>query len=232
MKRTFLLLAVFSIVVAARADLVVQERIESSPENFVRTIKVKGDKIRVDTASDRRGNTSMIKDESTGEITGLIHTNKTAGKMKQEPANPAYADILTSAAPLDTGASEKVGGYDAEIYAWSAGTNGTEVEKLWVAKDFPDYDKMKADLTVLDKVNDFGNTKSVQPRVAGLPGMVVKSFKTRESHGATQTATVTLISAKVEPLDDSIFEVPADYKPIKPATAPDHQAMMITNKLN
>ena len=216
MRKNLTVLVLFFTLGVVRADLILQQKVESSTKGALtssdQTIKIKGSKIRVDNPGGELGETSMIKDEKTGEITVLIHQKKMVAKQKEEAANPTLKDRYMPAKPQDTGKAEKVGGFDARIYTW-ASDFGTTSEKLWVAKNFPNYEIIRADLPTLEKVNNFGNTKADQPDISKLPGMVVKSIRTEKTpEGSEQTTTTTLISAKVEPIDASIFEAPSDYK--------------------
>ncbi len=104
----------------------------------------------------------------------------------------------------------KVGGYDTEIYTWS-GPDGL-TETLWVAKDFPDYDAIRTELAKLDRFDDNGPHRSAQPELSRLPGMVVQTEKVENG----QHSIVTLVSAKAEPVDAALFELPADYSLWKP----------------
>ena len=213
------ILAVFVLfftVAFVKADLILQQKVEYSTKGAFASpnqiIRIKGSKIRVDTPGGELGETSLIKDENTGEITLLIHQKKMVAKQKEEAANPTLKDRYVPTKPKDTGKAEKVGGFDARIYTW-ASDFGTTSEKLWVAKNFPNYEIIRADLPTLEKVNNFDNTKADQPDISKLPGMVVKSIRTEKTpEGSEQTTTTTLISAKVEPIDTSIFEAPGDYK--------------------
>ncbi len=205
MKQT-ILFALLSAVIAARADLVMREKIESAKSTSIMTLKIKGDKVREDLTGAQTGDTSWIEDENTGNIVVLIH--KTKMIIRRQLVNspvPGFAD-----APVDTGKSEKLGGYDTEIYTWK-NYDGTTIEEFWVAKTFPDYDKIKIYLPVLEKMNGTGNTKEHQPKVSKLPGMLMKVIRTVKTPESEHTSTTTLISAKEESLDGSIFDIPADY---------------------
>jgi hypothetical protein len=116
-------------------------------------------------------------------------------------ANPAPKPPL----PQATGKTQKVGDYDTELYTWSNsdGITGT----AWVAKNYPDYARIRTDLAVLDKAASDANN-STDPELSALPGMVVRSQVT----GGGQTITVALISAKEEFIDASLFQIPAGYK--------------------
>ncbi|HUA39461.1 MAG TPA: DUF4412 domain-containing protein [Candidatus Sulfopaludibacter sp.] len=216
MKQIVISLGLAFSIVAARADLVLQQSVESAMINGTITTQIKGDKIRVDMPSSPQGAMSTIMDLSSGDSTTLFHERKVAmtvpgAEIKQmaEKLKESRAGTGTNAAPpkfQDTGKTEKVGNYTAEIYTWSSpdGANQT----VWVARDFPDYAKIKVQM---DKLNDSPvaqMSKGAAPDVNALPGMVVKTQM--EMNG--QKVTSTLVSAKESSVDAAIFQTPKDYQ--------------------
>jgi hypothetical protein len=226
MKRFLVLTTLAATVVAARADLVMQQDADfGSPGNLITiTIKIHGDKIRQDLAGAESGDMSLIKDAGTGDSFALMRSQKLFTKLGAKTNDLQNPDAALEK-PQDTGKSDRVGGYDAEIYAWAAdrklwsNTNAL-IQSLWVAKDFPDFENIKADLAKLDRANVSFPGKGLQPEISTLPGMVVKSRLIVKLHGVVQIINITLVSAKEEPVDPSIFEVPADYKEWNPPPSP------------
>ena len=218
MKRLLILIAAISTATSARADLVMQQRADfGTPGNLITiTIRIHGDKIRQDLAGLGSGDMSLIKDASTGDSIVLMPQQKLFTKPPVKTKDTQSTDAALSK-PKDTGKSDRVGGYDAEIFAWAADrklwndTNGM-IETLWVARDFTNYDNIKADLAKLDRANVSFPGKGMQPEISTLPGMVVKSKLIVKMGENVQTITITLDSVREEPVDPSIFEVPADYK--------------------
>jgi hypothetical protein len=143
---------------------------------------------------------------NTGETIALMHSQKMYVKSAGQPMNQPRPAGTTSRAPVPraTGKSQKVGDIDTELYEWSnaRGIAGT----AWVAKNFPDYARIRADLAVLDK--SIGADNDTTPELGALPGMVIRS----QVAGGGQTITLALISAKETPLDASHFGIPRDYK--------------------
>jgi len=214
MKRIFILGSFLCIAVGAHADLVLQEQIAAPHYTGVSTMKVKGTKVRLDLFAGEPRALSTIMDLNTGEVITLMHNQKMFLKNQVKPkAAMSKAPVLH-----DTGKNQKVGDYDTELYAWSntRGISGT----AWVAKNYPDFARIKVDLATLDKTADSENDTS--PQVSQLPGMVVRS----EVSGGGQTLTLALISAREEKLDASVFGVPRDYKefpklnPVKSVAVP------------
>jgi hypothetical protein len=226
MKRLLLLIALISGVASARADLVMREQADfGSPGNLISiTIKIHGDKIRQDLAGPESGDMSLIKDANTGDSIVLMRSQKMFTKPGAKTKDTNNPDAALSR-PVDTGKADIVGGYDAKIFAWAADrklwndTNGM-IETLWVAWDFTNFENIKADLARLDRANVSFPGKGMQPEISTLPGMVVKSRLIVELHGIVQTIDITLLSAKEEAVDPSIFEVPADYKEWTPPQPP------------
>jgi hypothetical protein len=103
-----------------------------------------------------------------------------------------------------------VNGQNTEIYTWSGAQGVTAT--LWVARRFPNYDAIRMELAKLDRFNDSGPHRNAQPELSRLPGMVVKS----ETTARGRTVTNTLVSAKLEPVDASLFELPSGYSQWKP----------------
>jgi hypothetical protein len=213
MKPIFISLAMVCAAAGARADLVMQQQITVSTNNSVATMKVKGSKVRLDLYAAQPRAISTITDLKTGDAITLLHNQKMFVKTSGAPtkqtlpsgngatANPAPKPPL----PQATGKTQKVGDYDTELYTWSnsRGIAGT----AWVAKNFPDYARIRTDLAVLDKAAADANN-STDPELSALPGMVVRSQVT----GGGQTITVALISAKKESVDASLFQIPSGYK--------------------
>lgn len=219
-----------SVAAGARADLVMHEQADfGNPTNLISiTIRVHGNKIRQDVDGLQSGNISLIKDASTGESIVLLHRDKLFTKPAKKTGNVQSPDAALTK-PQATGKSDMVGDYDTEIYVWAAdrklwnNTNGM-IETLWVATNYPAFDKMKADLATLDRANVSFPGKGLQPEISTLPGMVVKSRLTAKLGNLLQTINIILLSAQEEPVDPSIFQVPADYKEWNSSQPPDPPA--------
>ena len=205
MKRIFISLALVC-AAGVRADLITQQQIVTPNYTGVAAIMIKGTKIRMDTYAGQPQALSTITDLSTGEIINLLHNQKLYLKSPGQPMKQATPSGTASRAPVPqpTGKTQKVGPYDTELYTWtnSRGITGT----VWVAKNYPDYARIRADYAVLDKTT--GADTDMTPALSALPGMVVRS----QVAGGGQTITLALILAKEEPLDASLFGIPRNYK--------------------
>lgn len=220
-KYQFILLALFVSAWSARADLVMKQREENTNDIFHITVKVHDDKMRMDQRDDHGHQFSVIVDLKTHDAITLIPKDKSFLKrsgmeikmaMDDERRETGGTNAMDQplAPVMDTGKTAKVDGYGTKIYTWSGAEGVTE--KLWVATNFPDYDSIRPVLAKIDRFNKSGPHENAQPELAVLPGMVVKSE--RMANG--RTATNTLLSAEVQPVDASLFKLPADYSPWKP----------------
>ena len=195
---------------ASKADLTIEQKRESANGSGTVVLKIKGEHFRSDMTVNPIGAMSTIVNTSTMDSVTLIHSQKTAVRTdgaKLKARIDAQDNKQTERPKLvDTGKSEKVGGYDAEIYNWS---NGKVSQTLWVAKNFPGFDKLKGEI---DKVSNSGargmGANNSYPDMTTLPGMVVKS----ETTGGDIKMVLILVSVKQDAIDDSEFDIPKDYK--------------------
>ena len=220
-KSIFMFAALIAPLVAARADLVMEQQSTTATATDHITLKVHDDKMRMDQRDKDGYVFSVIIDLNTRDSLTLFPQGKTFLKrsgaeirqqMEAERKTPRGTNEMsdTPTRAVDTGTTAKVGGYDAEIYTWS-GPNGL-TETLWVATNFPDYESIRPELAKLDQFDASGPHKDAQPKLSLLPGMVLKAEKAAGDH----KVTTTLISARIEPVDAALFELPADYSPWKP----------------
>ena len=215
MKRIFILSGLAFSLATARADLVLQQNIEGAMMHGTVTTQIKGNQVRVDMPSTPQGPVSTIMDLSSGDQVMLVHQQKIAMKVpgamvKQMAENMkrAQANNGTNAPPqfTDTGKTEKVGDYTAEVYTWSSPDGAHQT--VWVAKTFPDYATIKVQMDKLNNSPFAQATKGSTPDVTQLPGMVVKSEMEKDG----QKVTSTLVSVKQQSVDASLFEAPKDYQ--------------------
>ncbi len=223
MNKTFFVLAtVLLVAAAARADLKIVQQASDTNAPFPATMRLRGDKLRLDQQQNTNGSFVVIIDLNTRDSFTLLPKEKKFLKRSGADIlkNLALDKMLFSGgtnelylppAPAQaTGHSESVGGYDTEIYFWS-GAGGT-TQTLWVAKDFPDYEKIRIELAKLDRFNAAGPHPGAQPELGPLPGMVVQS----ELPVGQRKMKVRLVSVKTAPLDAELFAVPGDYSPWAP----------------
>jgi hypothetical protein len=235
MKQLEILIVTIFAATVVRADLVMEQESGDTNATYHVTVKLHGDKMRMDQREDKGRAFSVVVDLNTRDSITLIPDEKmflkrSGAESRQQMEAERAASHGTNdmdnppVPPVDTGMTAKVDGYDTEIYKWSGA--GGLTETLWVATNFPGYSAIRTDLARIDRFNASGSHRNAQPELGLLPGMVVKTEKTANR----RKAIITLVSAKVEPVDASLFELPSDYSPWKPPALPQTTNAMPTRK--
>jgi len=204
----------------ARADLTIVQKIEGAGQSGEVTIKIKGDKERIDSPSQP----TRIIDGSTGEMVSLVSDKKTvvrisAAQMKAaaETITKYNADAPNTEKPKlsPTGKKDTISGYDTDEYVYQTSQFKAT---FWLAPNYP------AATSILKQMQT-PVSKSWKPSNLGMPDY--RDFpgvplKTVISVGGTEVST-TVTSIKEGPLSDLEFTVPKDYQELKPpamSTAP------------
>ncbi|MDR3404488.1 MAG: DUF4412 domain-containing protein [Chthoniobacter sp.] len=191
------------------ADLVIVQKVEGGGQTSDQTIKIKGDKSRTDL----NPTVSMITNGATGEIITIMHTGRTYLKVPPEQTKAMMEQLQkfrTSPEPAKlqpTGKKEKIGDYDCDIF--TAGL-GALTATYWLAKDFPNYQSVLAQLDKFQSGTISAMGKGLLPDIKDFPGM---TMKTEIVMNGKKVAT-TLVSAKEENVDPKSFDIPAGYKEI------------------
>ena len=202
----------------ARGDLVLVQKSEANGKVLTTTMKIKGGKARTDRTAEANPSivTTTLIDFATGDRVTLDPASKQFTKQttaqitaKREPSQPELP------APADTGNKEKIGDYEAEIYTTeNAGIKFT----YWIVKDYPYAAAVSAET---NKVRAMETKYYHAPDLSKIDGVVVKMEVTIKAGPAPgNVLTVTLISAKTQPVDDSELQIPAGYKEVAPAPMP------------
>lgn len=229
-------------VLPARADLTIvysttvqppshDQKAEGTPNDVAAannmTIKVKGDKARIDAPPQ----ITIIFDGGTGELINLLNDQKTIVRVSPDKMR-AIADILNkfstkrpgSETPrlTPTGKREIINGYETEQYTY----DGPDFKAMyWIAPNYPNGAAVLAQLqSIKSEFWDAANTK--MPDFRDFPGlpirmrMIVGKGNQADAHGASApdhpaeiTSTVTGVS--LDSIGDGQFIVPADFKETK-----------------
>lgn len=213
--KTLLRLSMLILSVAlARADVVIEQKIESQFLNGNSTMKIKGEQARMDMPSPVGGNVTVLMDLKSGEMSTLIHAQKIAMKMNMSDAKKAAEaqqkstgiDLTKIEAPKASGQKEKVGDWDCEIYDVNF---GGMTGKMWVAKDFPNHKSIMAQMNKINSAASAG--MGMDPSKFDLGGMTVKT----EMSTPVGKMTTTLIKVTEEAVADTEFAVPQGYNEMK-----------------
>lgn len=203
MKKHALLLFLLLRLTTARADIVMVNETAIGEVKSKTVLSIRGDMVRTDNGTE----TSVIMDTAKGEMTTLMHEQKMVVKTDLNALKAASAALGDKAVPgadlkptiTSTGKKEKINGYDCEIY--TVELKGMS-SRLWIAKDYPGYEKLKKELSVMEKL---GTPGQKQPP---MPGLALKTEYEQQGF----KFTTMLVSLKEQPVDETIFKVPAGYK--------------------
>src|SRR5215831_2493704 len=191
------------------------------------TIKVKGDKARIDASPQ----ISAIFDGKTGELINLLNDQKTLVRVSPDQMK-AIADMLdkfsSNQAGSDkarltrTGQKEMIDGYDTEQYTF----DGPDFKATyWIAPNYPNGAAILAQLqSIKSDLWDAANTK--MPDFRDFPGlpirmrMLVGEQSKTDGHGTGVSGhpteiTSTVTGVSLNSIADSQFAVPGDYKETK-----------------
>src|SRR5438876_7607900 len=191
------------------------------------TIKVKGDKARIDASPQ----VTAIFDGRTGELINLLNDQETIVRISPDKMR-AIADMLnqfsSNKANSDkprltpTGQRETINGYDTEQYSYE----GPDFKATyWIAPNYPNGAAVLAQLqSIKSEFWDAANTK--MPDFRDFPGlpirmrMIVGKANPAGGHGADASGHPTEIISTItgvglDSIADNQFTVPADFKETK-----------------
>lgn len=212
--KKFLLLCLLLSPVSMRADMVIIETMDGGGQVQNLTLKIKGDKVRTDVSEQM----STIMDTASGDTITLIHAQKSYMKLSSAKTKALMEQMkkmqgqTTPDAPVekpkfvDTGKSEKVNNYNAEIYTAEMPTMKLT---FWVTKEFPNYAAVMESMKKLQNsvLSKLGPDSNGAPDTSDLPGLPIKTQVV--SNG--QTVTITIVSAKDQAVDAAEMVPPAGY---------------------
>jgi len=201
----------FSLLVSARSDLTIVERVEGAGQNGEVTVKIKGDKERIDAPSQP----TRIIDGKTGEMTDLMNEKKSFVRISAEQIKAAAETINKfnggekPAAPklTPTRKKERMNGYETEEFVYETPRFKAS---FWVATKYPDaagiLKQMQAPISGAWKPSNMGMPDYTD--FAGLP------LKTVISVGDNQVVT-TIVSIKKDSVSAADFDIPKDFQELK-----------------
>ena len=209
----------FGFLISVRADLTIVQRVEGAGQDGEVTVKIKGDKERIDAASQP----SRIIDAKTGEMTDLINDQKTYVKISAAQikaaalaANPDSAKKSGPPKLTPSGKKEKISGYDTEEYLLQA---PQFTASFWVATKYPDAANILKEM-------EGPMSGPWKPATMGMPDysdFAGVPLKTVISVGSNQVVT-TILSIKHDAVSSSEFDIPKDFqelkKPMQPVPQP------------
>jgi Domain of unknown function (DUF4412) len=214
MRNLLALVVVFSLasVLSLRADLTIVQKVEGPGQNGDVTVKIKGDKERIDAPSQP----TRIIDGKSGEMTDLLNERKSfvrisAAQMKAAAETITKFDDGKQSAPqrklTPTGKKETINGYETEEYTYETPQFKAS---FWVASKYPDaagiLKQMQAPVSGAWKPSNMG-----MPDYTDFPGL---PLRTVISVGDNKVVT-TIASIKNDPISATEFDVPKDFQELK-----------------
>ena len=206
---TISLVILTAFTLAARADFTVIQKIEGKGETRELTLKIKGDKIRLEATPQM----TMIMDGKTGDTITLMNTQKKIVRISGDKAK-AIAELATkyggtSAKPkvVATGKKMEVNGYEAEEYV---AESKQFKARYWIAPTFPNAEAVLKQLQAIVPAawNDLAKGMIDYRDLPGLP------IRTEMTIGDDQI-TSTLVAVKTDLLNDAEFFPPKDFQEMK-----------------
>ena len=207
----------------AQADLTVVQKMAGADGVHQITLKVKGDKARVEVTPQ----VTTIIDAKTGDLTTLMNDKKTVMRISGEKAK-AMAEMAKSfvkeeapeqALPKPTGKKETINGYETEEYVSDSPKFHAS---YWVAKSYPNYAQHPAANVASCSVAP----SPASPRACRITTLspACRCARKIKMPGQRQI-TSTIESVSLSPLAASDFTVPADYSEMKMPDIPRWQTV-------
>ena len=213
MKPLLCTLALLAALLPARADLTIVQKVEGGGPIANMTIKIKGNKVRVEATPEI---TSII-DSKTGEMINLINDKKTVMRISGEQAKAFAGEALKAvksdpAAPkpklTPTGKKETINGHETAEYIWQS---PQFTASYWIATKYPDSANIVKQLQTLNSQSFAQSMGTGTPDFRDFPGVPLKTHV--KMGGQEMTSTITAL--KTDALNETEFSVPKDYKDMK-----------------
>lgn len=207
-----ILLLGMCLTLTGRADLIIVQKVEGAGPVADMTIKIKGDKARIDATPQ----ISTIIDGKTGEMINLMNDQKAAVRVSAEKMKAA-AEMVSKFTDKNksvekpkltpTGKKETINGYEAEEYVYE----GPELKATyWIASKYPDSAAILKEMQSL-KSEAWTATNTKMPDYRDFPGLPIKAVI---SVGGNQI-TSTITSIRKDPVSDAEFLIPKDFQEVK-----------------
>lgn len=195
---------------SAQADLTLIQKMESKGQTSEMTLKVKGDRVRMEATPEM----TMIVQGKTGDVITLINAQKKFMRISADKAQ-AIAEMAakygasTTEKPklVLTGRKMTINGYEAEEYL-------AETAKFkasyWIAPKFPGSVEILKQLQAVIPAtwNDLAKGMLDYRDLPGLP------LRTQVKLG-DEEVTSTVVAVKQDPLSEADFLVPKDFQEVK-----------------
>jgi hypothetical protein len=211
------LILIAGLALPVRADLTIVQNVEGGGAVNSITMKLKGDKARVEVA-----HMTTIMDGKTGDVITLMDAQKKFVRISGDKAK-AIAEMASKYSGTTastekpkltaTGRKETINGYETDEYVWE--TPALKAS-YWIALKYPDGDAIIKQLQAATPTlwNDIAKGML---DYHDLPGIALRTKIKLQNKDITSTIT----SIKQDPLSDAEFSPPADFQELKIPNVPD-----------
>lgn len=193
----------------AFGDLTIVQKVEGIGPVTQMTMKIKGDKARIDVSPQM----AMIFDAKTGELINLMRDQKMVLRTSADKIRAAAEMMGKSRGQKEsaekpkivaTGKKETLNGYQTEQYTCDAPQYKAT---YWIASSYPDGGTILKQLQAI-KMDALSGPNNHMPDYRDFPGVPVKTVVSVNG----REVITTLDSIKQDVLSDTEFTVPGDYK--------------------
>ena len=209
----FCLIVAAFLSVTSRGDLTIVQKVEGSGSVKQITMKLKGDKARVEVSP----KLTTIMETRGGDILTLMNAEKKFVRISADRSK-AIAELAgkyggDSSAPAErsrlapTGRKEMINGYETEEYVRESPSGK---ESYWIALKYPDSAAIVQQLQAISPTawNDIAKGVLDLSDFPGLPLRTIIKTDRKE-------IISTIISIKQDLLSDMEFSVPKDFQELK-----------------
>jgi hypothetical protein len=201
------------LLVTARGDLTIVQNVEGSGSVKQITVKLKGDKARVEVSPE----ITTIIDNKSGDMLSLMNAKKKFLRMSADKSKAIaelaskYAGDSSAAAARSkltpTGKKEMMNGYETEEYVRES---SSVKESYWIALKYPDSAAIVKQLQAITPAawNDIAKGMLDFRDFPGLP--LRTTIKTDRKEIIS-----TITSIKQDSLSEAEFAVPKDFQELK-----------------
>ena len=204
-----------ALILSARGDFTIVQKVEGKevkgkPQTNEITLKLKGDKIRMDATPQ----ITMIVDGRTGDTITLLNDQKRIVRISGDKAK-AIAEMAakyggTKAEKpklVATGKKMTINGYEADEY--TAEAKGFKA-RYWIAPSYPNSAAIMKQLqaNIPAAWNDLAKGMTDYRDLPGLP------IRTEVTVGEENIVS-TVVAVKTDPLADADFLPPKDFQEVK-----------------
>lgn len=172
------------------------------------TVRFSPSRYRLDFGSD----ISTITNRTTGQVTTILHDDRTYFVVSMGEAAPGRTDNPAPVFTLsETQETADISGFSTTV--WTGQAENQSV-KVWIASEVPDLEQVMGQLSLLPlDLDPFqGLLRRSQLPEGGMP------LRVEYVDAERQTSIMTITQFSLDPIPVSAFEPPVGYQSMRPET--------------